>query len=335
MFCESLTSIEIPFGVTAIEYDVFSGCSKLRGIKIPASVTEIDDSAFENCGEKPNDVIIYGCAGTAAEQYAKEKEMGFVQIGNISDCAAVLAAEKYTYNGSAKYPSATVKCNGTVLKKGIDYTLTYSNNKNVGTGTVTITGIGKYSGIKMLTFSIDLPFTDVKKGTWQYNTAAYAYMNGIIKGMNETTFAPNVNMTRGQFVTILYRLEGSPYVSSKISYPDVSPDAYYAAAVAWAKQNGLVSGYGDGMFKPGGNISRQEIAIFLQRYALFKGQSTAVISNASYQKCSDYKKVSSYAVEAVNWAYEQGLVGSGDVLNPQKNASRIEVAAMLQRYLEK
>lgn len=182
---------------------------------------------------------------------------------------------------------------------------------------------------------VKLPFTDVAKQNWFYDDVVYVYENGLMNGTSSTTFAPEQKTTRAMIVTILWRLEGSPAAKKAAAFQDVSAGAYYAEAVAWAAENGIVNGCGDGRFAPDDAITREQLAAILYRYSRYCGQSTA--ATASLDSFSDAASVSGYAREALAWAYEAGIVrGTSDnQINPIGFATRAEAAAMLHRYLKK
>lgn len=176
-------------------------------------------------------------------------------------------------------------------------------------------------------------FTDVNEGDWFSEAVQYVYQNGLMYGAEDTTFAPNSPITRGQIVTILHRLEGTPS-STGSSFTDVPDGEYYANAVAWANTNGIMSGYGDGLFGPADPITREQLASTMYRYARHKGYDTTIKGNVA--TFSDGGMVSSYAVDAVNWAIGVGILsGMGDNLfAPQGNATRAQAAAILMRFCE-
>ncbi len=180
---------------------------------------------------------------------------------------------------------------------------------------------------------VDMPFTDVKEEDWFYGAVVYAYQNGILTGTGETTFSPNGPMTRSMLVTALWRLEGEPEASGASGFPDVKPDAWYAEAVDWASQTGLVSGTGAG-FDPEGSVTREQIASILYRYAKLKGWD--VSKTASLQDFADGADTSAWATRAMEWAYAEKLITGkdGNRLDPQGQATRAEVAAILMRLLE-
>ena len=180
---------------------------------------------------------------------------------------------------------------------------------------------------------VDMPFTDVKEEDWFYGAVVYAYQNSILTGTGETTFSPNGPMTRSMLVTALWRLEGEPEASGASGFPDVKPDAWYAEAVDWASQTGLVSGTGAG-FDPEGSVTREQIASILYRYAKLKGWD--VSKTASLQDFADGADTSAWATRAMEWAYAEKLITGkdGNRLDPQGQATRAEVAAILMRLLE-
>lgn len=177
-------------------------------------------------------------------------------------------------------------------------------------------------------------FTDIEPGSWYEEVVQFAYDKGIMTGTSDTTFEPNTTTTRGMIVSILHRLEGSPVVTEE-AFSDVSADDWYGQAVAWASSEGIVGGYGDGTFLPNKAITREEMASILYRYALYKEQD--VSARADLSKYTDADQVGAWAKEVMQWANAEGLINgmTEDTLVPQGNATRAQVAAMFQRYLNK
>jgi hypothetical protein len=178
-----------------------------------------------------------------------------------------------------------------------------------------------------------VPFTDIKEGDWFYDAVVYAYENNLMQGTTGTTFSPDVKMNRAMLVTILYRLEGEPAVSGNVSFTDV-PDAYYTEAVAWAASNGLVEGYEDNTFKPTQNITREQFATILYRYAAFKKADTTVSGDLS--DFTDAASTSTWAKDAMTWAVDNGIIQgvTPTTLAPRNTATRAQGAAMLMRFIE-
>lgn len=138
------------------------------------------------------------------------------------------------------------------------------------------------------------------------------------------------------FVTVLYRAEGEPEMLNKsIPFADVKSDMYYANAVNWAQQNGIVNGVTETEFAPDDSITREQIAAIMFRYAQFKGNDTTQ-GGMAVREFSDYEDISDYALSAMTWAVNTRLItGKGEnTLAPQDNATRAEIAAILQRFIE-
>lgn len=182
---------------------------------------------------------------------------------------------------------------------------------------------------------IVLPFTDVLPSDWFYNDVCYVYANGLMNGMTATTFGPYGNTTRGQIVTILWRLEGQPAVLGACPFTDVAAGSYYEVAITWAAANGIVTGYDATTFGPEDQITREQMAAILYRYAQGKQLASPALNN-NLVVFADADKVSGYAVEAMNWAVGQGLInGMGDgTVAPQGNAIRAQAAAILHRFCD-
>ncbi|HHV04062.1 MAG TPA: hypothetical protein GXX64_09210, partial [Bacteroidales bacterium] len=177
------------------------------------------------------------------------------------------------------------------------------------------------------------PFADVKESDWFYGSVEYAFKNGLMVGTSDTTFSPYKNTTRGMIVTILHRLEGRPKSDAANAFTDVGADKYYTDAVAWARDNIIVSGYGNGMFGPEDSVTREQMAVILMNYAKYKGYDISM--KADLSKFADGESISPWAKDAMSWANAEGLIqGSGSQLMPVDNALRCQVAAILQRFIE-
>ena len=201
-----------------------------------------------------------------------------------------------------------------------------------GDGTGAGTGGGTGLGGGGTAGTVSLPFTDVREGDWFRPAVAYVYGAGLMNGTGPNTFTPGGTTTRGMIVTILHRLEGSPAAWGG-SFPDVAPGQYYSQAVAWAAANGIVNGYDTGLFKPDASITREQMAAILYRYAAYKGYS--VTARADLSAYADAGQVSNYALDAMSWANQAGLItGSGSSLLPGGDAIRAQSAAILMRFCQ-
>ena len=177
-------------------------------------------------------------------------------------------------------------------------------------------------------------FDDVTKGDWFYKDVEYVYNEGIMDGVSKREFAPNETLTRAMIVKILYRIEGEPAGYRSSDFNDVESGRWYTGAVAWAAEKEIVKGYGNGKFGPNDPVTREQLAAILYRYTQYKGWSTTAASG-SLKGFADAASVSSYAVDAMNWAVDEGLLkGANNKLSPKSNATRAQVAAIIHRYLK-
>lgn len=201
----------------------------------------------------------------------------------------------------------------------------YNGNTALGYGTITFTITKKTAS------SIFNDVTASNTGKWSADAIDFLARNSIVEGGSYGTFNPNGNMTRGDFVLMLYRMAGKPSVSG-ISNPftDVKSTDYYYNAILWAYRNDIVTGVDAKTFAPKKNITREQIAATLYRMA---GSPSASGYLTGYY---DYAKIHSYATNAMRWAISNGVItGSNGYLTPTNNATRAQVAAMLHRYLTK
>lgn len=177
------------------------------------------------------------------------------------------------------------------------------------------------------------PFTDVAQNDWYYKDVEFVYENDLMIGTNTagTQFSPDTIVNRAMLVTILWRLEGSPVVDSPVEFVDVPADEWYTAAVNWASANGIVNGYGEGVFGPLNDLTREQIMAILNRYAAYKGWTDDVI----FPMIPQYT-YSTWAENNVIWADMNGMFDGidVDVSDLTKAATRAEMAAYLRRFCE-
>ena len=175
------------------------------------------------------------------------------------------------------------------------------------------------------------PFIDVSKNDRYYDAVDYLYNNGIMNGTTDTLFSPNAELTRAMVVTILYRAQGKPAVSTSGSFKDVAAGRYYTEAVEWAAANNIVKGFTDGTFKPDEPVTREQLAAFISRYAEYNGIEIV----AADGKLDADAVVSNWAKKNVEWAVAEGILTSAQAKNATQNATRAEVAMALYTYLTK
>ena len=181
------------------------------------------------------------------------------------------------------------------------------------------------------------PFADVNAGDWFYRDVLFSYEKGLMSGMDAAAFAPYANTTRAQIAVIFYRMEGSPAVEGENSFTDVVRDsgtAWFYDAVTWAQQNGIMGGYGNSSFAPNDPITREQLAAIFYRYAQYKGYDTTQ-GGMAIREFDDYESISDYAMGAMAWAVNTGLVkGDSNLLYPKGTATRAEIAALFHRFAE-
>lgn len=180
-----------------------------------------------------------------------------------------------------------------------------------------------------------LPFADVPSGSWYYDDVAYVYDTGLMTGLTATAFGPNLSTTRGMIVTILWRMENEPAAKHGCPFADVRRGSYYEQAIAWASENGIVTGFDASTFAPDRAITREQLAAILFRFAAYRGMD-AVTLRENLSSFQDQAAISAYAVSALNWAVGEGLMqGTGDKLELTGSATRAQVAAMLRRFIQR
>lgn len=177
-----------------------------------------------------------------------------------------------------------------------------------------------------------LPFDDVSREKWYFESVSFAYANKLFSGVEETVFASDVAMTRSMLVTVLWRFEGEPAAGNSV-FTDVAEDEWYTTAVAWAAEHNIVRGYGNGLFGTGDAITREQMALILINYASYK--DIDISASEDLGNFADNGSISSWARAAMQWANAEGYInGTGsDMLDPKGLASRCQVAAILQRFI--
>ncbi len=175
-------------------------------------------------------------------------------------------------------------------------------------------------------------FTDVPPSFWAHDAIDHVVLNGMFNGTTRTTFSPNRTMSRGMLVTVLYRLDGAPDVSDiENPFTDLENNAYHDA-ILWGSHHRIANGYYDSTFRANDPLTREQLAVFLHRYANYKGYDTNVYSDIG--SFSDAKKVGEFARESMCWAVGEGIINgtTPTTLSPKLPADRAQVATMLMRF---
>lgn len=181
--------------------------------------------------------------------------------------------------------------------------------------------------------SVTLPYGDVADGDWYYNYVQDVYKLGLMTGLDETTFGPTEDLARAQFAVILYRMEGEPEVTYVDKFADVPEGEWFADAVSWASENGIITGYGDtGLFGGGDIINREQIATMLYRYSQYKNYS---VESGDISGYPDAAYVNDFAKEAMEWAVGCNMIqGNNGNLDPQDSAVRAQCATIIDRFVD-
>lgn len=317
--CENLTKVTLPDGISKIEVRTFEGCRELKEIAIPDSVTEIAYGAFENCESLPEITIpasVKSIGGSAFAECVGLQSITFK--GNAPEISEDFPGKGLLY-GDVGEPFHNVKATAYYPVGN----RTYTDELKASYGTE----------LKWEEQMPELSFTDVNTEDWYYEAAGFVFSRGIMKGMNDAEFGPSVKLSRAQFATILYRIEGEPPVEyDSGAFPDVADNQFYTQAAMWAKNSEVITGYDNGDFGPADEITREQMAVMMYRYAgKLKLDTSARDELGGFP---DAEKVSPFADEAVKWAVGEGLIkGDGGNINPQGKAERAQCATIIMRFL--
>ena len=350
-----ITELVIPNDVTEISCSTFWGCTALTSVSIPDNVTTIGDSAFYDCkmlkeiaiGDGViaiSDHAFYGCSALASVTIPDNVATIGYRTFSCSGLNNIILGNGVTTIGSYAFEGCSdLSC--VILGKKIS-SIDYSAFKN---SSVSVVWCGRKADDKdQIRISSEndtlknaewhFMFNDVSDSHWAFNSIFYCYRNGIMSGVGDgTNFNPSGTMTRAALVSMLYRLEGSPAVSGNAGFSDVAEGAWYADAVAWASQNGIVSGKGDGRFAPTDPVTRMSFVSILYRYAEYRGDD--VTARADLSGFADADSIPAWARANIEWAVAEGLLsgvtsGNSVLVNYGGKATRAQGAVLLQKFCE-
>ena len=246
-------------------------------------------------------------------------------------------------------PSVTVTVGAKTLVEGVDYTVSYQNNNGVGKGMAVVSGKGAYKGVAYITFDIVLPaqpstFNDVNKGAWYYDAVTKAAERGLMTGYEakpgqKSNFGPDDMLTRGQAAVIFARVAGADLndkAVNKTPFNDVANGVYYTDAINWAYANKVMNGVGPDYTRvnPDAPITRQELIVMTHNFAKMRGVDVSA-SNSSFLQKADWRSVDTWAVEAMVWATDKGVLNGYDLGNgtfaigAADNSTRAQMAAFV------
>lgn len=357
--CLDLKSITVPSGVSSVGNYAFHNCKNLTTVSLPAGVSTIGEYAFSKC--------------TALKSIVLPTQLQAMSTALFSECTA-LSQVTLSGNVKTIGQNAFGKCTALeklILPEGVqkveNWAFNGCENLKILSMPDSVTSIApdSFYGCDQITFYVnpasysqvfasanqipivqgtldndhpdpdtypETPFADVK-GHWAKSEIEWAYAKKYFNGATDTAFLPDQPLNRGMLVAVLYRMEGSPAVGSS-GFSDVSDGAYYAKAVAWAKDTGVVNGVGDNKFAPARNIKRQELATMLHRYAQYKKLDTSARGDMTQFK--DVNEIGSFAGTAMTWAVGAKVMNgvSGGKLDPAGQATRAQAVVMLKRFSE-
>ena len=361
-YCDFLTEVTLNDGLESLAQNAFCACKRLAEISMPKSLKSIEKGAFNSCdslkkitiydgveyiGEDQffTNATIYGYSGSYAEEYAIANNYSFVSIGKAHcdhlNCYDVITGsctedglKQIICNdcGETVY-SEVIPAPGHV--KGESVVTKQPAVGEAGELTVYCSACGEIIDILPIE-PLEDPykgFADVKQGSWYYDSVKYTFCRGFISGYFNGLFGPNDSLKRQDFVVMIARIANadlSEYQGKVSKLKDVKPDAYYAAAVNWAVDNGIAAGYENGKFGVNDNITREQVATILYRYVKPDG---IVYINNPLKSYPDYDSISYFAKDTLLWAVLNGIIsGMGDGrLAPTESASRAQIVSILER----
>lgn len=281
----------------------------------------------------------FSCQGSGLDLLMYGEDLKVVSIKNAADYE-MISGTSYSTALITAHAAAALEQYPHLMPSQIRYLMRASCDDICDAGYDEKSGYGVfnserfYENLRLFDCGEIVCFYDIEKDNWYYDSVSKAYHQGWMSGTGDGIFDPDGNMTRGMFVTILYRAEGQPQTNNVLKFDDVDGNAYYANAVRWASENGIIAGVSDTEFVPEQNITREEMAAVMSRYANYKGMNTD--GRGDLTVFTDANDVSGWARENMSWAVGTGLIsGKGDsILDPLGSTTRAEAAAIVQRFLE-
>ena len=309
----------------------------VQGEKIIVSYTE---GGVTKTAEAAGYVVIPSDATVESVSVDASKAKTSYRVGDTFSTEGLVVKAKFSNSAEVEVTGYEVS-NPDMSKAGKQtITVTYEGKTATYEITVSATSGGGSSGGGSSSGTVvgpdepevKTPFTDIN-GHWAEEVIGKIYSKGIMSGVSATEFAPNTTLTRGMVVTILYRLEGEPEVTAQNQFTDVAEDQYYSKATVWAAENGIVKGMGEGIFAPNAQITREQLAAIMCRYAESKGVDVSKKTNLTAY--TDAGQVSAWAVESMEWAVANNIIsgkGAG-ILDAQGTATRAECAQIIYNFI--
>ena len=333
--CEKLENLTISDGVGHIGRWAFIGCNSLESVTIPGSVYLIESSAFNSCESLKEVTLCKGVnsVGDWAFAYCPS-----IEKVTIPDSVEYIGCGAFYNCESLK--SVTLPKNVTTIdEQAFGYCYNETDDEDITVSGFTICGVAgseaeRYATENSLAFKqvSEVPkvnFPDVASGEWYYNAIAFNVEKGYFHGYGNGNFGPGNNIQRQDFVVVLSKIAGadlSAYAGQNGGFSDVPINDYYSAAVTWAKDNHILSGYANGKFGVGDPITREQACVIFYNYC---GGSVSADVGTVLSNYPDGRNVSDWARTAVAWAAQNNVVGGNGKLNPAGNANRAEMAQII------
>lgn len=292
------------------------------------------DPAYSD-GEKYSDFVMYYAKGSVYSPLPRPTREGYTFAGwkitrignNKTDIGGIVTIDTVVEKNvelTAQWVEGNVELDGSDKFFGVNNNVTQEPETEVNKPEVNIPAAAQ-------------PFEDVYTTSWFRDNVVFVYDNGYMNGINEKTFDPSGEMTRGMMVTVLYRMDGSPEIeNSDHGFSDVEDGRYYTDAIAWAKENGIVNGMTETTFAPGEPVTRQQAVTIFYRYCVdYKGADGS--KQADLDTFPDAAEVKNWAQTGMKWAVANGVItGTADsggtvLLNVNGILSRAQCAALIQR----
>jgi len=356
-YCESLQNITLPASVTSIGNSAFYSCKKLESITVPKGVKEIEKSTFSRCSSLQSVVLgseltrigtnaFYECDAlekivipskvTRIDDYAFYScdVLESVIVGNSVESIWQNVFAKCENLKSITLPKSLKAIYANAFKDCVNLNVVYYLGNETQWNAIDIrSGNGTLTSSK-IHYNW---YPDVKSGDWYNEAVEYVSDKGCMSGYKNGNFGPANNLQRQDFVVMLARIAKANldrYLNSNGGMIDVSKTAYFAGAVAWAVDNGIITGYKNGKFGVSDKITREQVATILYRYC---GEPTVKNADATLSQFPDKNRISPYAKNAMAWAVQNGVISgtSKGTISPATGASRAQIATIIMRmYLK-
>ena len=296
----------------------------------------------------------YSATANARSEITFTNPHGFSEFTFTTDSQAVATIGSTSYTSLQAAVDDATSDDIIVVKNGnVDLSATANKTVKVMNGTenninVTINGVSRTIGENETETFVytsggggtpsepeepTWPFEDVTEGKdWFYDAVAYVYENGIMAGTDETTFEPYMELDRAMAAQLFYNLEGKPTVTGDSTFTDVTSGHWAVDAITWAAQNDIVAGIGGGLYDPDSNVTREQFAVMLYKYARFKGYDLTATGDLT--QFPDAGSISSWAETALSWANGKGLINGHEngTIDPKGSTIRAQAASIMANF---